>query len=368
MEAIEYSGSFEQYLCEKATLAHIPINAILELTPLCNMNCKMCFVRLGITEMKQKGELCSTEEWIALGEEMQKAGTMFVLFTGGEPLLHPGFKDIYIALKKMGIVLTINTNGTLIDEKWGDFFAQYPPRRINITLYGKDEHTYKTLCSYPEGFQKTLHAIKLLQERKIDVKINGSITPDNVNDVDQLVDIVEKLGAVWKFDTYMYPASRERCATFQQDARMTAKKAAQVRVELMKKRMTEEEFINFANEFSQKVKKSRGEYISMPVSCRAGRSSFIINWQGEMRPCVMMTEPSVPVFKYGFRTSWEKIVEKVANIKMSPECSACCYRDVCQTCAACAFLESGFYDGIPEYMCEYTEETLKQLKGEIRNT
>ena len=37
----------------------------------------------------------------------------------------------------MGMILTINTNGTLIDETWADFFAQHPPRRINITLYGR---------------------------------------------------------------------------------------------------------------------------------------------------------------------------------------------------------------------------------------
>ena len=94
MEAIEYNGNLEQYLCEKATINYVPINAILELTPLCNMNCDMCFVRLSPEEMEQKGSLRSTEEWISLAKEMQKAGTMFVLITGGEPLLYPGFKEI----------------------------------------------------------------------------------------------------------------------------------------------------------------------------------------------------------------------------------------------------------------------------------
>ena len=55
MEPIEYQGTIEQFLCEKATVNHVPINAILELTPLCNMNCDMCFVRLRAEEMKQKG-------------------------------------------------------------------------------------------------------------------------------------------------------------------------------------------------------------------------------------------------------------------------------------------------------------------------
>ena len=69
---------------------------------------------------------------------MQKAGTVFLLLTGGEPLLFPDFKTLYRRLRNLGMILTINTNGTLLDEAWADFFATYPPRRINITLYGAD--------------------------------------------------------------------------------------------------------------------------------------------------------------------------------------------------------------------------------------
>ena len=45
---------------------------------------------------------------------------------GGEPLLVPGFKELYLALKAEGMVLTLNTNGTLLDEPWADLFC--PPQ------------------------------------------------------------------------------------------------------------------------------------------------------------------------------------------------------------------------------------------------
>ena len=364
MGQIEYQGTIEQFLCEKATINHTPINAILELTPLCNMNCEMCFVRLSPEEMKHKGRLRTKEEWISLGKDMCDAGTLFVLLTGGEPLLHPEFREIYVSLRKMGMILTVNTNGTLIDEEWADFFMEYPPRRINITLYGKDDHTYKELCHYQAGYEKTLKAIKLLQNRKISVKINGSITPSNVDDLDALVLIVEKINAVWKFDTYMYPASRERSIAFSQDSRLTAEQAAQARVELMKKRMGKKDFYQFTSDFIKSANAESGEYISQPVSCRAGRSSFIVNWQGYMRPCVMMSEPTIPVFELGFQSSWARLVRAVSEIRLSPKCSACPHREVCQTCAACAFLESGSYDGVPDYMCRYTEESFRLLREE----
>lgn len=89
------------------------------------------------------------EEWIDLAKQMADAGVLFLLLTGGEPLLFPGFKKLYMELKNLGMILTINTNGTLIDEEWADFFAKNRPRRINITLYGSDDTAYETLCHYP---------------------------------------------------------------------------------------------------------------------------------------------------------------------------------------------------------------------------
>ena len=68
----------------------------------------------------KKGRLRTKGEWIKLAHQMKDAGTLFLLLTGGEPLLFPGFKEVYIELQKMGMILTINTNGTLIDEEWAD--------------------------------------------------------------------------------------------------------------------------------------------------------------------------------------------------------------------------------------------------------
>lgn len=364
METIEYKGTFEQYLCEKATVNNIPINAILELTPMCNMNCNMCFARLTSEETKQKGGIWSTEEWIALGKELQKAGTMFVLLTGGEPLLYQGFKDVYLALRQMGMILTVNTNGTLIDEKWADFFALYPPRRINITLYGKDRTTYENLCHYPNGYTKTMKAIELLKKRNIDIKINGSITPDNVDDIDELVTIVRNFDVAWKFDTYMYPACKQKNSVFRSDSRLTAEQAAAARALIMKKKMDKETFSRFIDKFVSKGRVEADKYEPMPINCRAGRSSFLVDWQGIMRPCVMMSEPSVPVITREFETTWKKLVKTTAEIRMSAECSACVHREICQTCAACAFWESGSFEGVPEYMCRYTKETLRILREE----
>ena len=176
MNYMDDASTFERSLLQKARQKHIPVTGALELLPLCNMNCDMCYVRLSRSEMERQGRLRTVEEWVRLAEQMQKAGTVFLLLTGGEPLLFPDFKTLYRRLRNLGMILTINTNGTLLDEAWADFFATYPPRRINITLYGADAASYDRLCHFPQGFDQTLRAVRLLRARNVDVKISCSVT------------------------------------------------------------------------------------------------------------------------------------------------------------------------------------------------
>lgn len=367
MNPIESATLWEEEIIKKATQQNIPINGILELSPLCNMNCNMCFVRLSPEELRSQGHLRTAEEWLSLIEQMQRAGTLFVLITGGEPLLYPDFRKVYLELKHRGMIITLNTNGTLIDEEWADFFARNTPRRINITLYGTCCETYKTVCHNENGYEKTIRAIQLLKERNVDVKINGSIVPANCEECEEIVRTARRLDTAWKLDTYMYPAARERSKPFNQQSRLTPKEAAKVRVRVMKEENTPEKFRDMSMRMLYRaVYTPPGEKVPGPVACRAGRSSFMINWQGQMQNCVMLKNPSVPVFETGFDAAWETIVEETAKITMSPKCSGCKLRAVCDTCAACAFHESGAYDKVPEYMCEYTKETLNYLVSEMK--
>lgn len=116
MNYMDDASTFERSLLQKARQKHIPVTGALELLPLCNMNCDMCYVRLSRSEMERQGRLRTVEEWVRLAEQMQKAGTVFLLLTGGEPLLFPDFKTLYRRLRNLGMILTINTNGTLLDE------------------------------------------------------------------------------------------------------------------------------------------------------------------------------------------------------------------------------------------------------------
>ena len=97
------ASSVEHTLIKRAKERKTPINGSLELLPLCNMNCDMCYVRLSREEMERKGRLCTADEWLEIGRQMKEAGVLFLLLTGGEPLLFPDFKRMYLELRKMGL-------------------------------------------------------------------------------------------------------------------------------------------------------------------------------------------------------------------------------------------------------------------------
>lgn len=101
---------------------------------------------------------------------------------------------------------------------------------------------------------------------------------------------------------------------------------------------------------------------SRHILCLAGNCSFTINWQGMIRPCVMQSQPEVNVFAEGFQRSWEMISAQTKEILINERCTECKYRPICNTCAAAALLETGDYEGIPEYICEYTKEFYKIMK------
>ena len=74
MNYMDDASTFERSFLQKARQQHIPITGALELLPLCNMNCDMCYVRLSRSEMECQGQLRTVDEWILLAQQMQKAG------------------------------------------------------------------------------------------------------------------------------------------------------------------------------------------------------------------------------------------------------------------------------------------------------
>ena len=106
-----------EYLYRKSARSGVPISGTFELTPVCNMDCRMCYVRMSRQQQEAIAPLKTAEQWLALAKECRDAGMLYLLITGGEPFLHPQIRQILTGLHKMGFVVNINSNGTLINEE-----------------------------------------------------------------------------------------------------------------------------------------------------------------------------------------------------------------------------------------------------------
>lgn len=124
---------------------------------------------------------------------------------GGEPLLRRDFDEIYTACKSLGLLTSVNTNGVLLDEDKLRLLREYPPQRVNISLYGASPKTYGRLCGDPDAYSTVTESIIRLHEAGIGVRINYSATPDNVGDAAAIQAFADRYGLPVQATFHMFP-------------------------------------------------------------------------------------------------------------------------------------------------------------------
>ena len=370
------------YLHTKGASLGLPVSGTFELTPRCNLSCKMCYVRLDETEMRSRGRELTADEWLTVAKDAADEGMLFLLLTGGEPMMRRDFTEILAGAKKLGLLVSVNSNGTMLSGDILRFFEKEPPFRVNVTLYGASEETYVRLCGKPM-FGKVLENIRRLKALGVGVKINVSVTPYNKDDIKRIYEISEELEVPVQMATYMFPPIRRDEHMAGMNDRFTPCEAAACSIEWDKLRFDGEKFRLRAHAMSSGAGVGElkdgcvGEnddgtkYEGDGIMCRAGKSSFWINWMGEMTPCGMMNSPSVSVLDSGFSDAWRRTREESAKIRLPYECSVCPSKKVCGVCAAMCVCESGKYDIRPDYVCKMTAEQMrlyKKISEEIKFT
>ncbi len=353
MELYETVSPEERRLRDKAAELHSPIGGTFELTPLCNMDCEMCYVRLTPKEMEKRGTLLSCDKWIDIARQGADEGLLFVLLTGGEPFLYPEFERLFSTLRSMGMIVSLNTNGTLIDEKRADFLAREGVRRVNITLYGKDNDTYASVCKNPKGFTQVTRGFKLLKERDIAFRITVSLTKKNMEDLPFIREVAERYEVPLQPAAYMFPSLRRQDNA--KESRMDAKSAAKAVVESYRLKNPNVDLSTAARQTLYQI----GLPSRIPekgFSCTAGNSGFWINWKGDMSPCGMFEDPKISLTDHSFKEGWDFTISETMKMKQCDECKNCRFVNVCQVCPAACLAETGQTEKKPKYVCDMTRE------------
>ncbi len=358
------------YLYAKAAHNKIPLGGTFELSPVCNFACKMCYVRKTNSQIAAEGKrLRTAEEWLELAKKCKDAGMLYLLLTGGEPFLYPGFKELYIELHKMGFVLSINSNGTMIDETTVAWLKEYAPSRINITLYGASPETYGRICGNPSGYEKAIKAIEMLLEAKIPVVMNSSMIPENADDLEEIVKIGHGYGINTRVATYMFPPVRRDAEDT--DSRFTPEQSTALHMRYARCTCSDEVYRDW---LERKSKIGVGEPIDdwgdslEPdfMRCRAGRSSFWISWDGTMTACGMMAFPRTEQpFETDFAACWQRLNQAVLTTAVMSGCSGCPRKELCHPCVAMMVTETGDPNQKAPYLCAVTRHIQDEIQTEL---
>lgn len=357
-----------QMLSRKAAVRGIPLHGTFELTSRCNFSCKMCYVH-GMENMEQlEQQELTTQEWLDIARQAKEAGMLFLLLTGGEAMLRRDFIELYEPLCEMGFRVVINSNGSMLTPEIVECFSKRPPARINISLYGASDETYRSLCGVP-AYESVKTSIYRLREMGISVRVTMMLTTYNCGDMEQVHQTARDAGALCAMSSYLFPPIRldeQTCGN--NPGRLAAEEAGAYMVRRERLLSDDEEFLKRAQwALQQSAAFNQSSSEGLPMQCLAGRASFWLTWDGKMRPCGLFDRIEMDVREVGFAKAWKEIHEKTLQIRLPRACANCPDRVLCHNCAAMTLAETGAFDKRPEYVCRMVEGMKTEYARQLKN-
>lgn len=315
----------------KSRLYGKPYCASFELTPLCNFDCKMCYMHLTKEQMEASGRMLSTDEWLSIACQAVDLGVTSIDLTGGECLSYPGFTEIYLYLVRHGIHVSILTNGQMITREHVRLFSEYKPSVVQMSLYGSNREAYVRVTGR-DAFDDVMNAVSMLKEAGIRVRF--SVTPHRYmqDDAPAMIDLLHRLNIDYTIGSTTLTARPE---TGREIADYIVDNQAYVEICKLEndyRRMrASDQSLKHQKPFSFRIKGQNG-FEGPP--CAAGSAHFHLNWKGEMMPCIGFHTVTRSVLNEGVEAAWRWIRDTMKTYRLPKECGNCKYNEVCIGCSA----------------------------------
>jgi len=318
------------------------VNAKVELTERCNLACRMCYVRHYAGDVVLRAGELSAQQWLDLARTAVDNGMVFLLLTGGEVFLRPDFFEIYTPLTRLGLILTLFTNGTLVTESIATRLAEAPPSRTDITLYGATAETYEAVTGVPGSYARCCAGIERLVKYRVPLGLKSTLTRRNVDELKAMQQMARDWGLPFTA-SWLLSKRRDGAPSEVEDCRISAAECAAVEAT---DRVS-------ATEWTEAALRDAAPSHAKNFYCLAGQAAFVINPRGEMNACIDLPFPAVQPLEIGFRAAWEQVQRYVdAAPPLAPICLACDARGYCPRCPAWSQLESGTLTGPVPYLCD----------------
>ncbi len=189
-----------------------PALIVWNYTNVCNLRCRYCYQSAG----RPLPDELTLEEKIDLINQMVEAGTAFLAFSGGEPILGPHFWDVLKYASRF-LHISIATNGTLLeDRKLVEKLADFGAKNVFVSLDGATPESHDYIRGHG-NFNRTIRGIEnLVANPYLNVGINMVVTKRNYHEVEDVLKLAVELG-VNSFTHYNFIPTGRGKEDYEQD-------------------------------------------------------------------------------------------------------------------------------------------------------
>jgi len=341
---ISYSA-FAGRIGDRVSADRTPLDGSLELTFRCNLRCAHCFVNAPCGNRLLREQELTTAEIRRITDEVVDRGCLWMLLTGGEPLLRPDLRDIYLHMKRRGLLVTLFTNGTVITPCIADLLAEWPPLVVEVSIYGSSPEVYESVTGLSGSFRRCVRGIELLLDRKVRMRLKTVPTTLNYADMEGMRNLAAGYGLDFAWDPLV---------NYRLDG---SAKPASVRLRpeqiLDLEKRDPQRAAAFRLEFG---KASRVDTRAELITCGAYLHAFHIDPYGQLVPCMLLREPAYNLREGSFRQGWDEhfpAMRKRTRTR-SMACDACDLHSACDQCVGWAVLENGDAESPVPFLCDLT--------------
>ena len=318
----------------------LPINGGIELLSACNFKCVHCY------NSQEPRQIMNMKMAFRIIDELEAMGTMHIYLTGGEVLLHPDFKKIYKYIRKKGIMVSVLTNASLIDEQFIELFKRYTPYVLDISLYGATNLTYTKVTGQDDGFDRVYQNLKLLKNSNIEFSLKTIALKENISELNDMKIIANEFGKQLKIYTDIRPLNNGNKKS--QEHRISNEEI--VKIEEAEGRWKLKKQDDSVRTQQRKQRKKDG----FLYFCEMGMYNFFITYEGKMFGCVKERLHGYDLNKYSVDEAFDLIYQNLVQKKSDDvcECQKCKFLSYCDYCPAQFELDTGSVINPPRYICD----------------
>ena len=323
----------------------LPLSGSLELTLKCNVRCSHCYILYpGATDHEM-----STEQVKTILQKLCDGGVMQLLLTGGEVFTRPDFEELYMHAKRLGFIVSVYTNATLVNQHLIDLFTQYPPWSIEVTMYGHTEETYEKVTGVKGSFKRYRRGLELMFAAKLPVKLKTMVLNSNQHEFEDMRDWAVEHTQNFDFDINVSPRLDKN------DDVLSERLSPSDYVKISLKGEGFKEHYHGQMEHSVKNIHETNDMFT----CGYGVKTFHVDPTGKLHPCMLWRENPYDLLNNDLDENWRKYVWGLRKQNTEGGCNSCSQQVSCGRCPAASMLEMGDATKPIPYFCEVTAERQK---------